>query len=217
MKRLTSIVAVNLEGAIGAQNALPWRLKTDMRFFKQQTTGNVAIMGRKTFESIGSRPLPNRCNVVLSHSFNLFPETENCLAATGIEEGLVRAAQAAGKKKEGFVVGGATMYEQFAPFVDRYLVTIVDKQVPEADTFIVLDFLSATDRWDKELILSQSPDAENEAAFEIWEFTSRKIVEISERRSEVVARLSALAGRSRESAARSRSASASTVASALLF
>lgn len=58
--------AQNLLGFIGKDNNIPWKCKDDLQEFKQATTDNIVIMGRKTFESIGSKPLPNRINIVVS-------------------------------------------------------------------------------------------------------------------------------------------------------
>lgn len=58
--------AQNLLGFIGKDNIIPWKCKDDLQEFKQATTDNIVIMGRKTFESIGSKPLPNRINIVVS-------------------------------------------------------------------------------------------------------------------------------------------------------
>ena len=58
--------AQNLLGFIGKDNNIPWKCKRDLIDFKKATTDNIVIMGRKTFESIGSKPLPNRINIVVS-------------------------------------------------------------------------------------------------------------------------------------------------------
>jgi len=186
MKRLTSIVAVNADGVIGCGNALPWRLKTDMRFFRETTTGNVVLMGRKTFDSLGRKCLPRRANVVVSHSFNLFPETAECRAAHGIGDALFRATLAPKAYKEVFVIGGASMYEQFSPFVDRYLITLVEKAVPDGDTFFNQSFLGDPDRWLIRQLEQVPAGPEDEAAFSIFEITSRERDEISRRRAAAI-------------------------------
>ena len=182
MRNLTSIVAVNHEGVIGCGNALPWRLRADMRFFRETTLDNVVIMGRKTHDSLGGKCLPQRYNVVITHNFGLFPETELCKSATGIEEGLARAYKAPSAFSEVFVVGGASMYEQFAPFVDRYLITLVNKPVPRGDTFFSRELLGSLDQWDRDSRGTWRVDEFNEAPFEIIEFRSRNPEAVAERR-----------------------------------
>lgn len=144
LKTLTSIVAIDRVGAIGAQNALPWRLKSDLSFFKRTTLDNTIIMGRKTYESIGGC-LPNRKNIVLTHNFSLFEKTDNCRTALSIAETLYRSET--DPSDEIFVVGGALTYLQFAPLVDRYLVTIVDHVVDHADAFLDTSILNDLGKW----------------------------------------------------------------------
>ena len=171
MKNLTSIVAVSTEGAIGCRNELPWKLKTDMKFFREKTTENVVIMGRKTYQSIGGC-LPNRMNVVLSHNGILFESTPLCQISLSIAEALYASAQHKGK--EVFVVGGASTYEQFAPLVDRYLITIVDKFVEDADAFFSESVFGDEANWSRTLLSEKLvPDTHDEARFQIFEMLAR--------------------------------------------
>ena len=66
MKHFKAIAAMSLNRVIGAGNQIPWHLPEDFKWFKRMTSGNVVIMGRKTFASLGNKPLPNRINIVLS-------------------------------------------------------------------------------------------------------------------------------------------------------
>ena len=186
MGRLTSIVAVNSEGAIGAGNALPWRVKSDLRFFRENTIGNVVIMGRRTYDSLGG-PLPNRRNIVVTHGFAFFPGSQDCRAAGGIEEALVMADQWTTKRMETFVVGGASMYEQFAAYVDRYLITEIDKQVPDADTFFPASDIADKNLWDAKLIRSgRANGTTDEADYRIFEFMRRNPQGSTQRREAIV-------------------------------
>jgi len=208
MRRLTSIVAVNEDGVIGAGNALPWRLRTDMKFFREQTSGNVVLMGRKTFDSLGQRCLPNRYNVVVSHSFGLLPNNDECASATGIADALFRASIAPKKYREQFVIGGASMYEQFAPFTDRYLITLVQKRVPEGDTFFDQTFLGNPDQWEIVELLKQAASDIDEAPFSIFEVIARDPEVFRERRESAIsgAKRAAMAGvKPRSFAPRARS------------
>lgn len=209
MKRLTSIVAVNREGVIGCGNALPWRLRTDMRYFREQTTGNVVLMGRKTFDSLGRRCLPDRYNVVVSHTFGLFPETEDCRPAYGIEDALFRATMAPKRYSETFVIGGASMYEQFTPYVDRYLITMVEKSVPSGDTFFNQDPLGDPDQWRIDQLFSCSASETDEAAFTVFEVLAKQPERFAKRRIEAIAsaRESATSGRQQRARAAARRAS----------
>lgn len=186
MQRLTSIVAVNREGVIGCRNTLPWRLRTDMRFFREQTTGNTVIMGRKTFDSLGRKPLGARFNVVISHHFGLFSETPDCVLGIGIEDGLFRASLAPKPYKETFVMGGESMYKQFAPYADRYLITLVEKEVRDGDTFFDQNFLGNPDEWDISKLRSVPAGPDDEAAFSVFEVTSKRPGLYLDRRHEAI-------------------------------
>ena len=168
MRQLTSIVAIDLRGAIGCDNTLPWRLKSDMAFFREQTLGNSVIMGRKTYNSLGSKPLPRRNNIVLSHNTVLFEGVPACQLARSIDEALFLAERNA--DEEIFVIGGAQTYEQFDDLVDRYLVTVVDHQVPNADAFLSDKVLETLRNWGGTELASYQAEAEqNEFAFSIFE------------------------------------------------
>ena len=186
MQRLTSIVAVNEDGVIGCGNALPWRLKTDMRFFRETTSGNAVLMGRKTFDSLGRKCLPKRFNIVISHTFGLFVEGAECRSATGIEDALFRATLAPKRFKHVYVIGGASMYEQFAPYVDRYLITLVQKDVPDGDTFFDQSFLGDPDAWQITELSKVGADSDNEAAFAIFEVLARDPQPFAERRAAAI-------------------------------
>lgn len=196
MKRLTSIVAVNGIGAIGCHNGLPWRLKNDLRFFREQTSGGIVIMGRMTLDSMG-KPLPNRHNIVLSHNNVLFPKTDNSEVATSLAEALVVADR---RKGEIFVVGGASTYKQFAPYVDRYLVTVVEKDVPDADAFFDQSIFSNEEDWNWRKIeeVKYSPD-QDEVPFQVFEMLHKRPADISSAREELMADyVSRIFGRSKK-------------------
>jgi dihydrofolate reductase len=204
MQSLTSIVAVNAEGVIGSKNALPWRLRTDMRFFREQTTGNVVLMGRKTFDSLGRKCLPNRTNVVISHNFGLFPETDSCRAAYGIEDALFRAAWVLKPGQHTFVIGGASMYAQFAEYADRYLITLVEKAVAEGDTFFDQNFLGDPDEWNIRKLRDVEAGAEDEAPFSLFEVRSLHPEVFQERRRAAIERARSAATAGLQSKPRSR-------------
>ena len=121
------MAAVAENGVIGAEGALPWHLPTDMKHFKQLTSGHTIIMGRRTFETL-RQPLPNRRNVVVTR--------DRAYQASGafIVHDLDEALSLTSKDDEVFVVGGGEIYEQAIPRADRLYLTIVHA-VFEGDTF----------------------------------------------------------------------------------
>lgn len=185
IKRLTSIVAIDLRGAIGCDNTLPWRLKTDMAFFRKQTLGNSVIMGRKTFDSLGGKPLPKRNNIVLSHNATLIQSEPSCRLAHSVDETLCVTSKL--NDDEAFVIGGAQTYGQFDDLVDRYLVTVVDHQVPNADAFLSQQVLNSLRDWErKEVGKFDAIDGQDEFAFSIFEIVAPNIEERRELRSQRV-------------------------------
>lgn len=127
------VVAIAENGVIGAEGALPWKLSSDMAFFKRCTMGKPIIMGRKTYESIG-RALPGRTNIVVSRQAGYQPEgviVINSLEAA-VDHG--RTIALADKVDEVAVIGGANIYAQAMDVADRLYVTHV-KAKPEGDVF----------------------------------------------------------------------------------
>ena len=125
LKLFKAIAAMSENRVIGAGNKIPWHLPEDFKWFKQLTTGNVVVMGRKTFESIG-RPLPNRENIILSRSRFEHPGTRT---AASLREVLV-----SGETREVFICGGAEIYAQALPFCSDLYLTVVKRTV-EGDAF----------------------------------------------------------------------------------
>lgn len=113
---------------IGIENRLPWRLPADMKWFRQHTLGKPIIMGRKTFESFGGKPLPDRLNIVITQDHNY--QTEHAMVAHSINEALTMCNDA----EEAMIIGGMSLYEQTLPIADRLYRTVVDAE-PEGDAW----------------------------------------------------------------------------------
>jgi len=116
------IAAVARNGVIGRDNAIPWRLPSDLKRFKALTFGHPVVMGRRTFQSLG-RPLPGRDNIVVSrHGFR----ADGALVVPSLDEALDLARTKAGEGGEIFVIGGAEIYRQTLALADRLYITEVD-------------------------------------------------------------------------------------------
>lgn len=126
------IVAIAENGVIGDKNALLWNIKEDMRRFRTTTTGHPVVMGRKTFESIG-RPLPKRTNVVITRSDVKF---EGCEMAHSLEEAIAKFPA----EEEIFIIGGAQIYKQALPLVDKLYLTIVHRNYEGDTSFPEIDY-----------------------------------------------------------------------------
>lgn len=125
MEMINLIVAHGSNNEIGYNNQLLWSLPTDLKRFKEITTGHTVVMGRKTFQSIG-RPLPNRENIVLSKG-NF--KAEGVKVIDSIEPILKWATD-----REIYIIGGETIYKAFLPYADRLFITMVEGYF-KADTY----------------------------------------------------------------------------------
>jgi len=113
---------------IGKDNKLPWDIPEEMKQFRAFTKGQAVIMGRRTFESIGSKPLPNRNNIVISSSLQ---EQEGVDVCRSIEEGIEKAKSYG---NDIFMLGGSTIYKQSFQYADKMYLSFVKKEY-EGDTF----------------------------------------------------------------------------------
>jgi len=125
MKHFKAIAAMSLNRVIGAGNKIPWHLPEDFKWFKQLTTGNVIVMGRKTFESIG-KPLPNRETIVLSRSQFSYPGVRTVSDLKQID--------LAHEAREVFICGGGQIYAQALPLCSDLYLTLVKREV-DGDAF----------------------------------------------------------------------------------
>lgn len=125
---ISIIVAIAENNAIGKDNRLLWHIPADLKRFKQITSGHTVIMGKKTFESLPVRPLPNRDNIVISDiEGDVIP---GCIMAYSIDDAMSKCNPV----EENFVIGGGSVYRQFLPLADKLYLTIVRKHY-DADTF----------------------------------------------------------------------------------
>jgi len=123
-----AIAAMSLNRVIGAGNKIPWHFPEDFRWFKRMTTGQVIVMGRKTYESIG-KPLPNRTTIVLTRGSDPIQGVQTVRDLAQIQS---LAPTFAGR--EIFICGGAQIYRHALPLCSDLYLTVV-KQVVEGDTF----------------------------------------------------------------------------------
>ena len=133
---IIGIVAVDRNGAIGKGGRLPWHYSADLKFFKEQTTGNACVMGYKTWLTL-KKPLPNRLNVVLTRRADAEPRESvvwlrDKQSALSLYEYL---------KCDLYVIGGAQVFRAFLGEIERWVVTEVPLTVEGADTFMPAGFL----------------------------------------------------------------------------
>ena len=151
--RIALIAAMAANRVIGDGNKMPWHLPADLRHFKKLTLGKPVIMGRKTFESIGSKPLPMRVNIVVSRDPNF--RANGVVIARDLQQALDLAMPHAAE--EIMIMGGASIYEQALAIADRLYLTFIqlnvngDAHFPDLRQF----------RWRELSSESHTPDPEN--------------------------------------------------------
>ncbi|MBC9930241.1 dihydrofolate reductase [Chitinophaga qingshengii] len=123
--RVSIIVAASENNVIGINNQLPWRLSTDLKYFKSTTLGKPIVMGRKTFESLG-KPLPGRPNIVITRQTDFRPEGVYVVAS--VDAAIEKAKTFEGE--ELFITGGSQIFEQAWHLVNRIYLTRVYAVVP---------------------------------------------------------------------------------------
>jgi len=136
--KISIVVAVSENNAIGAKGNLLWRLPKDMQYFKELTYGRHVLMGRKTFESIPEkfRPLPGRVNIVITRNTGL--KYEGCKMVSSFQEGVEFARD--NGERELMVIGGGEIYREALAVTDKVYLTKVHHTFEQADTFFdVLD------------------------------------------------------------------------------
>lgn len=134
--RISAIVALAQNRAIGRGNELLWRIPDDLKRFKQLTIGHPVIMGRKTFESILAglgKPLPDRTNIVITRDPD-YSVPDGVIRVHSLPEALSYAKDMPGSE-EMFVIGGGQIYEAALPFVQQLHITRVEDTPEGADTF----------------------------------------------------------------------------------
>ena len=118
--KITLVAAIASNNVIGYKNSLPWNIPSDLKKFKELTSGKTILMGRKTFDSIG-KPLPNRINIVMTRDSNFMHE--------GIEvvSNIDDALNFVKKSEEVFVIGGSAIYKIFEPIASSLAITHILK------------------------------------------------------------------------------------------
>ncbi len=162
-KKISIIVAIASNYAIGKDNDLLWHISKDLKRFKQITKGHYIVMGKRTYYSLPVRPLPNRTSLIITDVAN--EEIDNCLMAYSIEDAVGKMD----KSNENFIIGGGSIYNQFMPLADKLYITRVHKDF-DADTFFPEISL---DEWELESQEHVDDDPQNNFTY-TFEIYNRK-------------------------------------------
>jgi dihydrofolate reductase len=134
-QKIVAVVAIGRNRELGVGNKLLWHIPDDLKRFKALTKGHPIIMGRKTFESIVGYvggPLPDRTNIVVTRDSNY--AFDGAIVAHSLEEAIEIAKKAPGAE-EIHIGGGAELYKQALPVIDKLYLTLIDAEASEADAF----------------------------------------------------------------------------------
>lgn len=126
------IAAVDVNYGLGKNNDLLFKIPEDMKRFKDLTTHNAVIMGRKTWESIGSKPLPNRKNIVVAR--NKINHDDSVSVYKDFESAVIDS-KFNYPNKDIYIIGGGQIYEQSLKFADKILLTVLNKEYEGVDTY----------------------------------------------------------------------------------
>ena len=149
---INGIVAVEKNHGIGFNGSMPWpRLYNDLRFFKEKTLDQIVVMGRKTWESIGSKPLPNRINLVLSNSTI---HGANCFSNKA--DWLLDYCRIFYPYKEIYIIGGSAVYQHYLPKINKFYITEINQSY-ECDTFFNMNYIQDNFKNVKELVQYTDP------------------------------------------------------------
>ena len=133
------IVARSRNNVIGNKDGIPWNIKGEQKQFRELTTGNIIIMGRKTFEDIG-RPLPNRINIVISNTKEYSSRDDSTRIPTilmtvhSLKEAIDTITDM--NNVNVYIAGGRKLYEEAVPIVDKMYITEVHMDVEVDDTTV---------------------------------------------------------------------------------
>lgn len=143
---ISLIVAYSKNRVIGREGKIPWKLENEQKRFKTLTTGNVVIMGRRTYEEIG-RPLPNRTNVVVSATKSF----DGCTTVKTLFDALEMFPD-----REIFIAGGSRLYEESLTLVDVMYITEIEAFI-DGDTYFPEFDESLFERREEEYIDGEIP------------------------------------------------------------
>lgn len=124
MHTISMIAAMDKNRVIGSDNDLPWYISSDLKYFKEQTLGKPVILGRKTFQSFGERPLPDRPHIVITRDTSY--QKDGVTIVHTIEDAITAAKQFT--NGEIMVIGGGEIYKQSLPLCDKIYLTEVDTE-----------------------------------------------------------------------------------------
>ncbi len=144
---IIGIVAVDRQGSIGRGGTVPWHFPSDMKFFREQTTGHACVMGYKTWLSL-KKPLKNRLNIVMSRASEIEQQEGVILLRDRLSVLSLKTYLAC----DLFIIGGEQIYRMFLRDIEKWIVTEIPLTVEDADTLMPKDFLEGFEQQDSQTL-----------------------------------------------------------------
>jgi len=162
---ITQIVAASTNQVIGKHGKLLWSLPNDILFFKNKTWGLPIVMGRKTFNSLGSKPLKGRQNIVITRQPNY--NAKGIIIQPSLEAAIAYCEQE--DFKEIMIIGGGEIYKESLPITNKVYLTRVHAEF-EGDTYYPL---LSPDEWTLSFEENFEPDAKHAQAYSFQTWTRK--------------------------------------------
>lgn len=162
------IAGVGENGVIGSGGAIPWRIPSDMAYFRRCTMGKPIVMGRKQFESVG-KPLPGRTNIVVSRQFGYQPDGVLVINDIGAAIEHARTIAAADGEDEIMIIGGGQIYAQAMAVAERLYISHVALAPPGDVVFPTID----ADAWKVVEEITPAPSPKDEAIYRVRVYQRR--------------------------------------------
>ena len=154
---ISLIAAMSKNRVIGNKGKLPWHMPSDLKYYKDKIRGKTVIMGRKTFDSMGKKPLPKRINIIITHDMDY--KAEGAIVVHSAEEAIKEAEKL--NTEEAMVIGGSEIYKEFLPMANRIYLTMIYGDF-EGDAF----FPRYGKEWKEASREKHNADAENPYSYE---------------------------------------------------
>lgn len=160
---IAAIVAVDENFGIGYQNSLLASIPEDLKHFKELTINNIIIMGRNTWESLPKKPLPDRCNIIISRELEVEDPLVWVMHIDEIKNLLTYA------KDNFFIIGGAQLYKELLPYCEKVYLTKIYKAYSNVDAYF--PNLDLSDEWAP--ISSSEKHTYKDIEYQFWEYGRR--------------------------------------------
>ncbi len=129
------IAAISKNYVIGKDGDLPWHIPDDLKHFKAETKNKIIVLGRKSYDSLRPKPLPNRYHIVITRNLDSVPSTENVITVSNMDEAAKVAQKNSAKWGNDIMIcGGGEIYKQTLEIADELILTHVDIEIA-GDTF----------------------------------------------------------------------------------